>query len=114
MRLFKRQPSIKLNVLIYKESNEWIAHCLQMDIVTTGQDEKDVEKDIINLIKAQIIFALQNNNLSNLFKPAPEEEWAKLEYATKCSNIKIKIDIDEDNQTVRRHPPINEVELCFA
>ena len=81
MRLFKRQPSIKLNVLIYKESNEWIAHCLQMDIVTTGQDEKDVEKDIINIIKAQIIFALQNNNLSNLFKPAPEEEWAKLEYA---------------------------------
>ena len=112
-RLFRRYPSIKLNVIIYQEGNEWVAHCLQMDIVTANTAERSVESDIIDLIKAQVIYAIENDNLGNIFKPAPPEEWAKLEHAKKCGTKRIKISV-HGNEKTRRHPPINEVELCFA
>lgn len=109
-KIFRRHPSIKLNVLIYREGDNWIAHCLQMDIVAANTNVKTAEDDIIDLIKAQVTFALENDNLGNLFKPAPAEEWAKLENATKCGTKKIRIELEHD----RKQAPINEVELCFA
>jgi hypothetical protein len=75
---FRRHPSIKLNVLIYQENEEWIAHCLQMDLVATSKSAQEVERNIIDLVKAQVIYALENDNLGYIFKPAPPEEWAKL------------------------------------
>jgi hypothetical protein len=114
MRLFRRYPSIKLNVLIYQDSGEWIAHCLQMDLVSTGINEKDVENDIINLIKAQVIFAIENNNMDYIFKAAPADEWTKLEKSKRCGTRKIKIDIPQKDKESKNHPPINEVEICFA
>jgi hypothetical protein len=112
--LFKRYPSVKLNVLIYHEEGEWVANCLQMDLVATGNTEREVENDIIDLIKCQVVYAFQNDNLGFIFKPAPAEEWAKLQKAKKCGTRKIKIDIPDDKKESKIHPPIREVELCFA
>jgi hypothetical protein len=113
-RLFnRRHPSIKLNVLIYQEGNEWIAHCLQMDLVAASKSEREAEKDVIDLIKAQVIYAIENDNLGYIFRQAPAEEWAKLAMARRCGTRRIRIDVPE--KTASRHlPAVNEVELCVA
>jgi hypothetical protein len=46
-----------------------------MDIVATAESFKQVKKDIIDLIKAQIDYAFSHDNLEHLFHPAPKEVW---------------------------------------
>ncbi len=113
-RFLRRHPSIRLNVLIYQEGQEWIAHCLQMDLVTTGASERQVEREVIDLIKAQVIYAIENDNLGNVFRQAPAEDWAKLARATKCGTRRLRIDVPDRTREATIRPPIQEVELCVA
>lgn len=111
--LFRKYPSVRLNVLIYQEDNEWIAHCLQMDIMAASKDRATVQDDIIDLIKAQVEFALENNNMEGIFKSAPAEEWEKLLHFQRCGVRKITIHPPKKDNGVQSIP-IKEVELCFA
>lgn len=70
--------SISLHVLIFEEDGEWVAHCLEFDIVATAIDITAVKKDIFDLIKAHIEYAIENNNMAYLFNPAPPEAWKVL------------------------------------
>lgn len=113
LSLFTKNPSIKLNVLVYKEEKEWIAHCLQMDLVAANDDRDTVQDDIIDLIKSHVIYALENDNIDHIFKPAPSEEWEKLAHSQKCGSRKVTIKPPKRDNGIQSIP-INEVELCFA
>lgn len=107
MKIFgKKKPSFNLRVLIYEEDNIWIAHCLELDIITANPKQSTVEKDIVKLIIAQIASAFEHDNIKNIFKPAPPEDWEKLYYASKKCNVKKLKKPDES--------PFYGVELCFA
>ena len=67
--------SMIFNILIKKEEDVFIAHCLELDIVTTSKYEKEVINDILDLVKAQVNYAFSNDNLVHLFHPAPPEVW---------------------------------------
>lgn len=67
--------SLHILITITEEDNEWVAHCLEFDIVATAEDIASVKKDILSLIKAHIEYAIKNNNMAYLFKPAPPEVW---------------------------------------
>ena len=73
----KRDTAITVNVLVKKEDDIFVAHCLELDIVTTAASSEQVEKDMVSLINAQVSCAFANNNLDNLFHPAPQEVWNK-------------------------------------
>ena len=60
------------------QEGEYMAHCLQLDIVATGPTEDSAVSDLMDLVRAQFDFAVQHDNLDNLLKPAPPEVWAKL------------------------------------
>lgn len=73
---FKRStPSVTVNLLIKKVEGLFVAHCLEMDIVTTGKTIEEVQKDIIDLICAQVDYAFAHENLDHLYHPAPVEVW---------------------------------------
>jgi hypothetical protein len=83
--------SMIFNIIAKKENGMWIAHCLELDIVATASSKLNVIKEINDLIVAQIDYAFSNNNLDNLYKPAPAEVWKEF-YACKESQVKrIKI-----------------------
>lgn len=67
--------AMTVNVLIKKEEDTFIAHCLELDIVATANTSVKVEKDIVSLINAQVSYAFSNNNLDNLFHSAPQSVW---------------------------------------
>jgi len=67
------------NVLVSKEERVYVAHCLELDIVTTGTRIKDVKKEMGELIIAQVDYAFSNDNLENLFRPAPANVWKILQ-----------------------------------
>lgn len=69
--------SIAINILIKKDNSMYVAHCLELDIVAVAKTPDDAQRDIISLVCAQIGYAFSNNNLDNLFHPAPPETWAE-------------------------------------
>ena len=101
------RPKLHLDIVITQEEDYWLAHCLQLDIVTTAETLERVKSDILDLIGVQISYAFEHNNLDNLFFPAPAEVWKKftqpvdeIEYIEK----EISLDI-----------PLLEIqELCYG
>lgn len=67
--------SFTTNVLIKREDDMFVAHCLELDIVAVDATLDDVQREIVSLICAQIDFAFSNDNLDNLYHPAPSEVW---------------------------------------
>lgn len=72
-----KETSISVNILIKKENGEFVAHCLELDIVAVADTKANVQREVITLICAQVDYAFSNDNLDNLFHPAPTEVWSE-------------------------------------
>lgn len=79
------------NVLIKQVNEEYIAHCLELDIVTTAGALKQAQKDIVDLIAIQISYAFSNDNLDFLYRPAPQEVWQEFYKCKEKAKKKIKV-----------------------
>lgn len=69
--------SLSVNILIREDDNMFVAHCLELDIVAVAETLDQAQREVVSLICAQVDYAFSNNNLSNLFHPAPPEVWAE-------------------------------------
>ena len=64
-REMKRLP-FHLDVLVETEEGNCVAYCLQLDIVATGATEEKAVSDLLDLIRAQFDFAIQNLSLIHI------------------------------------------------
>ena len=71
------KPKIHLDVLLAKEDALYVAHCLQLDLVATGETPGEAKRNLLDVVEVQINYAFQHDNLEHLFKPAPGEVWTK-------------------------------------
>ncbi|HUU26840.1 MAG TPA: hypothetical protein VM123_03435 [archaeon] len=58
-----------------QEQQVWITHCLELDLVASSNVKKQAKEEIIDVIKAHVKYAFENNNIEYLFSPAPQEIW---------------------------------------
>ena len=71
--------SLHLNVLVERqEDGSFLAHCLELDLVAEGSTSETAFSELLGLIDVQIRTCIDNDNLQNLFFPAPKEVWEKL------------------------------------
>ncbi len=96
------KDKFQLSVLIKKEDNDFVAHCLDFDIVTVAPALNKAKADIVSLIRAHIEYALSNDNRDHLFCPAPSDVWEEFR---KCRSEKSEF-----------HPenPYFNAEICEA
>ena len=73
----EKTGSMIFSVLVKKEGDTWVAHCLELDIVTTARSLDAAKAEMNDLIAAQVDYAFCNDNLENLYRPAPPEVWKK-------------------------------------
>lgn len=59
-----------LRVLGYKEDGQWVAHCLEVDIIGTGHSYEVAKEDMIEALKAQYSFAQSKNDPGLMWHPA--------------------------------------------
>jgi hypothetical protein len=77
-------PMFKFRVIIDFESsyNVFVARCLETGSVATADDVDTVEDMIKELLVDEVIFALEHNNLANLYaSPAPFNAWIRFRNA---------------------------------
>ncbi len=108
------KPHVRLNIISYEENGKYVSHCLEMDLVATNTTQKKALDDVIDLIKAQIVFAIENDNSDYLYKSAPFQIWAKIKTAKKCDSRMIRISAQTKRTRSAVATPISEVELCIA
>jgi hypothetical protein len=85
------------NVIVKKEADQYLAHCLELDIVATWGTESDVLANMVDLIAAQVDYAFSNDNLDNLFRPAPRSVWE--EFYTCSQQVEMKIELQSKLKT---------------
>lgn len=71
----KSMPRINLSGVIYHEGADWLAHCLELDIVAEGKTPAEAFRNVIDLCEFQIDTALEEGDLQSIFRPAPPEMW---------------------------------------
>ncbi|MDQ7782349.1 MAG: hypothetical protein RDU20_05710 [Desulfomonilaceae bacterium] len=70
-----REESFAFKVLIKKEPDAWIAHCLELNLIAEADSIEQVESDIIDIITAHVQYAIENDNLTHMYHPAPPSVW---------------------------------------
>ena len=108
--------TMKFQVLIKKEEGLWVAHCMELDIVSANKRLASVKKEIGDLITAQVSYAFENDNVENLYRPAPAEAWEKL-YKCKMGLTKKKLRVpgySKRKPPLRFMPPDIIVSSCFT
>lgn len=106
--------SMIFNILVKKEEDLFVAHCLELDIVTTSKNEKEVISDILDLVKAQVNYAFSNDNLVHLFHPAPPEVWEEFYACEKQKEQKITIEPPSEDSPHRFIPPWIIARTCTS
>lgn len=106
------KKSMTFNILAKKEEGIWVAHCLELDIVATAKTIATLKREIVDLIITQIDFAFNNDNLDNLYHPAPAEVWKEF-YACKES-VEKKIKMKSEFKANSFIPPWIIANTCFA
>ena len=97
--------AMTFNILIKKTDEEYVAHCLELDIVTTSKDFNQARQDIFDLIQAQVDYAFSNDNLNYLFRPAPAEVWQEFYSCKAIEERKIKLKSTFRGSPMRFVPP---------
>ena len=69
---------VALDVLLYRERECWVAHCLQLDLVTSNPDLATVEDDIVKICRTQVVFAYDHDCLDGLLRPPNPEISAQI------------------------------------
>lgn len=61
---------IPLRAVLYKEDGDWYAHCLEFDLIGSGNTINDALASLAETILVQIDACIRHKALESLFRPA--------------------------------------------
>ncbi len=91
---------ISFNILLKQENEIWIAHCLELDIVATADSLEQAKNDLFDLIKAQLDYALENDNMAYFYHAAPREIWKEFFSCQKQELFSCVLGTPEDRESI--------------
>ena len=62
---------IPLRIVFYKDDGDWVAHCLEFDLLGNGPTKEEALECLTEAIGLQLEASLRYDNRANLFSPAP-------------------------------------------
>ena len=89
-----------LTVLVYTKDNQPVAHCLEMDFMTTGRSRDSVVADLYDTIRDQVRAAVERNALERLYQPAPRQYWQRLAEADLVAGRQIPLQHESATQAL--------------
>ncbi len=73
----------QLHYLIHYVDGDYVAHCLDMDLVGTGETKDDAVCALNTAVRALVYFALKSREFEMLSTKAPERYWDLFSEASK-------------------------------
>lgn len=107
-------PTLRLNILVTPESGEFLAHCLELDMAEGGKTPEEAVDNLIETCLAHIRYAIEDDDLEHLFKPAPPEFWTKF-YAAKPEQVfRREAQISSDGVLTTLSVDMIDAQVCYA
>jgi hypothetical protein len=77
----------QLHYLIHHVDGEYVAHCLDMDLIGSGDTKENAVQQLNTAVRALVFFALRTDNfdIGRLCGRAPEDYWGKFDEAKRTS-----------------------------
>jgi len=72
---------LAVHILLYRDADYEIAHCLEFDLVAQGATPHEAFQNLLDAIELQAAFVQETGDLTNLIQPAPPEYWQMLAIA---------------------------------
>ena len=73
-----RQDNLMAHILVYREKDYWIAHCLEFDLLADSQTPQKAVSILSGVINTHIEYLKKNNAMHQLYNPAPKKYWKLL------------------------------------
>ncbi len=109
----KEEPFV-FKVLIKREDDEWVAHCLELDLIAVSDDPDQVEKDIIDIIVAQVRDCIANDNLDHLYRAASVSVWKEYFASTGRREMRGATSSAADNEGLSSITPLIRANAGFS
>jgi predicted RNase H-like HicB family nuclease len=77
--------SLNVHILLYREMDHHVAHCLEFDLVAQGGTKEEAFQNLLDAIELQASYAIEMGDIANLIQPAPPEYWRMLFKAESCA-----------------------------
>jgi len=87
--LLAAPPSLRLDILVYQEEGKWVGHCMQLDVVGTGDTQTAAYEEAVHLSVAQLQYAYDHDSLEQLFRPPEPGLLGKLFAAKSCGTLRL-------------------------
>jgi hypothetical protein len=112
----KTEMSMVFSILAKKTADVWIAHCLELDIVATASSLESLKEEMNDLILTQVDYAFSNDNLENLYHPAPPEIWKEFYECRDAIEHRIRLKSAFQKKTAGKAfvPPWIIAKTCIA
>ena len=91
------QTRLTFRATVLKEAGEWVAHCLDLDVVSTGVTAEAAMDALAEALGLQLAYARENDNYEYLVRPAPVEAWQKLAEIIKGPHKTFTREIDDSD-----------------
>ncbi len=72
----------RLHYLVYASEGKYVAHCLDLDLVSVGDEVVSASRKLDSLVKDHIEFSLATGQLANLSTQAPVHYWKEFDRAS--------------------------------
>lgn len=70
-----------VNIFVFREDLEWTALALEMDVRGYGTSSRAAIKDLVEMLTAQVSYAVQMGHPETVWHPAEEMYWRRWEEA---------------------------------
>jgi len=82
-----------LHYLFTHEEGKVVAHCLELDIATHGDNIREAESSLNALVLYQISTCYVAGNFAQLKRKAPFEDWQALEGARDMGTVHLEVEV---------------------
>lgn len=100
----KKGPILtSLNYLFSREGKKVLAHCLELDIVSSGDSTEEAETSLNALVLVQIGTCYESGNWAQLQQKAPFEYYQSLESAKSIGQSHLEVEVPPIVLPVQKH-----------
>jgi hypothetical protein len=92
---------LSFRATVSREGDEWVAHCLDLDIVTVATTPDQAMDRLADAVGAQLWYAKMHDNFAYLFKPAPLAAWERLGEILRGPYRTIVKEVDDSDRGVK-------------
>ena len=98
--------TFEVNVLIYRDGSEWTALALEMNVRGYGASQQDALSDVIEMLSAQVSFAVQMCHPESVWNRAEQKYWEVWEQARRNEFVAEASGVDKPGDPVAESVPL--------